>query len=183
MERVQWYRCRWHIEVFHMVLKSGCKVEDCRLGTAERLIRYLTLCSVIAWRLYWLTHMNRHYPDAPCIAVLAEHEWEGNVRELEHAIEHAVALASGEEIGVSDLPASVRGGGAPGGDAAAGGPASFKDAKEQVIERFEREFLSRALERHRGNVTRAAEEIGMYRQQLQSKVAKLGIDLESLRRS
>ena len=46
----------------------------------------------------------------------------------------------------------------------------------------ERDFLTRALERHRGNVTRAAEEIGMYRQQLQSKAAKLGIDLESLRR-
>ncbi len=35
VQRVCWYRCRWHIEVYHKVLKSGCKVEDCRLGTAD----------------------------------------------------------------------------------------------------------------------------------------------------
>ena len=75
VERVKWYRCRWHIEVYFKVLKSGCKVEDCRLGTADRLIRFLALKSIIAWRLYWLTHINRHCPDAPCITVLAEHEW------------------------------------------------------------------------------------------------------------
>jgi hypothetical protein len=76
VERVQWYRQRWPIEVFHKVLKSGCKVEDCRLGKGERLIPYLALSSIIAWRLYWLTHINRHFPDAPCITVLAEHEWQ-----------------------------------------------------------------------------------------------------------
>ncbi len=76
VERIKWYRCRWHIEVYFKVLKSGCKVEDCRLQTAKRLKRYLTLSCIIAWRLYWLTHINRHYPDAPCITVLAEHEWQ-----------------------------------------------------------------------------------------------------------
>jgi hypothetical protein len=76
VERVRWYRQRWPIEVFHKVLKSGCKVEDCRLGKGERLIPYLALSSIIAWRLYWLTHINRHFPDAPCITILAEHEWQ-----------------------------------------------------------------------------------------------------------
>ena len=76
VERVKWYRCRWHIEVYFKVLKSGCKVEDCRLQTAERLKRYLTLSSVIAWRLYWLTHINRHYPNAPCITILTQYEWQ-----------------------------------------------------------------------------------------------------------
>ena len=75
VERVIWYRCRWHIEVFFKVLKSGCKVENCRLGTADRLIRFLTLSSIVAWRLYWLTHINRQAPQAPCTTVLAEHEW------------------------------------------------------------------------------------------------------------
>jgi hypothetical protein len=75
VERVLWYRQRWPIEVFHKVLKSGCKVEDCRLGKGERLIPYLALSSIIAWRLYWLTHINRHFPDAPCITILADHEW------------------------------------------------------------------------------------------------------------
>jgi len=75
VERVEWYRVRWAIEIFHRVLKSGCKVEDCRLGTKDRLLPYLTLSSVIAWRMYWLTHVNRHEPDAPCSTILAEHEW------------------------------------------------------------------------------------------------------------
>lgn len=73
--RVKWYRCRWHIEVYFKVLKSACHVEDCRLSTADRLLRFITLNTVIAWRLYWLTHINRHAPEAPCVLVLAEHEW------------------------------------------------------------------------------------------------------------
>jgi hypothetical protein len=75
VERIKWYRCRWHIEVYFKVLKSGCRVEDCRLGTAERLKRFIALLSIIAWRLYWMTHINRHAPDAPCTTIMAKHEW------------------------------------------------------------------------------------------------------------
>jgi hypothetical protein len=70
------YRLRIYNEVWHKVLKSGCTVEDCRLETADRLICYLSLMSVIAWRLFWLTHIARHDPDAPCTAILADHEWQ-----------------------------------------------------------------------------------------------------------
>lgn len=76
VERVRWYRLRWTIEVFHKVLKSGCRVEDCRLDTAEKLTRYLTLKSVIAWRLFWMVQMNRAQPDAACTVILADHEWQ-----------------------------------------------------------------------------------------------------------
>jgi hypothetical protein len=76
MERIKWYRCRWHIEVYFKVLKSGCKVEDCRLQTADRLRCFLAMSIVIAWRLYWLVHINRCCPEAPCIVVLADHEWQ-----------------------------------------------------------------------------------------------------------
>lgn len=75
VEKIGWYRMRWHIENFHKVLKSGCRVEECRLETADRLKRYLTLFSVIAWRLYWLTHINRQVPEQPCTQVLMEAEW------------------------------------------------------------------------------------------------------------
>ena len=75
IERVSWYRKRMEIEAYHKVLKSGCAVEDCRLGKSERLKPYLTLCSIIAWRLFWMTKINREQPDALCTAVLAEHEW------------------------------------------------------------------------------------------------------------
>ena len=75
-ERVRWYRLRWQIEVFHRVLKSGCTVEECRLDQAEELKRYLTLKSVIAWRLYWMVQIARVQPEAACTIVLADHEWQ-----------------------------------------------------------------------------------------------------------
>jgi hypothetical protein len=76
VERVRWYRLRWHIEVFHKVLKSGCQVEDCRLDQADELCRYLTLKSVIAWRLFWMGQIARAQPEADCTVVLAEPEWQ-----------------------------------------------------------------------------------------------------------
>jgi DNA-binding NtrC family response regulator len=115
-------------------------------------------------------------------------EWKGNVRELEHAIEQAVVLASGAEIQVDDLPAPVRGGLAapsPAGVSTAApgdGPVSFKEAKQRVIESFERQFIIEALERHRGNISKAAEELGMYRQHLQLKLSEYGIDAETYRK-
>jgi Transposase Tn5 dimerisation domain len=45
------------------------------LEDAIRLKPYLTLMGIIAWRLFWLTHINRQTPDAPCTTILAEHEW------------------------------------------------------------------------------------------------------------
>ena len=113
-------------------------------------------------------------PLAPAaLRALCAHEWKGNVRELEHAIEQAIALASGAEIALDDLPPSVRAGA---GDATAEPPGSFKAAKQRVIERFERQVIGEALERHRGNVSKAAEDLGMYRQHLQLKLAEYGID-------
>lgn len=76
VERVRWYRVRWHIEVFHRVLKSGCKVEHCQLETADKLRRYLSLKSVIAWRLFWMVQVNRAHPEAVCTVVLSEPEWQ-----------------------------------------------------------------------------------------------------------
>ncbi len=73
---VKWYRCRWQIEVFHKVLKSGCGIEECRLQTDERLLPFIALKSVIAWRLHWMTYINRHEPEVSCTVILAEHEWQ-----------------------------------------------------------------------------------------------------------
>jgi len=83
-------------------------------------------------------------------------------------------------IEVADLPPAVRGG--PEDGAAPSDGSSFKDAKQQVIERFERRFILAALERHHGNVSKAAEEMGMYRQHLQLKLGEYGIDPERYRR-
>jgi hypothetical protein len=75
IEKVRWYCLRWRIEVFHKILKSGLKVETCRLQTADRLMRYLTLMSVIAWRIFWLTLLGRSHPDLPCSSLLGDEEW------------------------------------------------------------------------------------------------------------
>lgn len=71
---IQWYRVRWQIEIYHKVLKSGCRVEDCRLQSIEALVLYLTLFGIIAWRIYWFTHISRTNPKAPAQAVLAQSE-------------------------------------------------------------------------------------------------------------
>ncbi len=75
LERIDWYCQRWQIEVYHKILKSGCRVEASQLATAARLMRLIALYSIIAWRLFWLTHLYRHEPQAPCTTVLADHEW------------------------------------------------------------------------------------------------------------
>jgi len=74
-EKVRWYALRWRVEMYFKVLKSGFKVEDCRLATADRLIRYLTIMSVVAWRLFMITLMARTVPDTPCTEFLSDPEW------------------------------------------------------------------------------------------------------------
>lgn len=75
IEKVRWYCLRWRIEVFHKILKSGLRVEQCRLQTADRLIRYLTVMSIIAWKIYWITLIGRANPEWPCTSFLEDQEW------------------------------------------------------------------------------------------------------------
>jgi DNA-binding NtrC family response regulator len=102
--------------------------------------------------------------------------WRGNVRELRSAIEQALLLAGGDEIQIDDLfphqPAADR------VELPTAVPTSFREAKERMVLQFEREFLLRALQRHGGNITKTAEEIGMYRQNLQQKMKELGINAD-----
>ncbi len=60
-------------------------------------------------------------------------------------------------------------------------PGTLRDAKQQLIERFERRFITEALAWHQGNVSKAAEDMGMYRQHLQVKLTEYGIDAEAFR--
>ena len=55
-------------------------------------------------------------------------------------------------------------------------------ANERVVEAFERDFLRQALTRHGGNITKAAEEVGMYRQNFQQKMRELGLHAEDAAR-
>lgn len=75
MEIVGWYSLRWRIETWHKVIKSGLQVEECRLSTSERLIRYLTVMSIVAWRIFWVTMIARVAPNVSCRIFLTEFEW------------------------------------------------------------------------------------------------------------
>lgn len=76
IEKVHWYAQRWNVEVFHKILKSGCGVEKAQLGSADRLKRYITVKSLVAWRLFWLTRVQESEPDAPCDRILDSIEWQ-----------------------------------------------------------------------------------------------------------
>jgi hypothetical protein len=73
---VNYYVCRWGIEVWHKTLKSGCQIEARQLETAARLERCLTLYSVIAWRVLYATLLARAAPDLPCTVLLDPDEWQ-----------------------------------------------------------------------------------------------------------
>jgi hypothetical protein len=75
IERLRWYTLRWGIEVYHRVIKSGCRIEDRQLSDATRIESCLAIDLVVAWRIFWLTKQGRETPDVPCDVFLEEEEW------------------------------------------------------------------------------------------------------------
>ncbi len=122
--------------------------------------------------------------------------WKGNARSLKAAIDQAVILSSGAEITPADLfagsnpePSSDRDGDlaspivAPSADEAATAAQdgmTFREAKEKFVGDWERAFFIRALRATGGNISRAAERTGMYRQSFQQKMKELGITVAEL---
>jgi len=107
---------------------------------------------------------------------LTYYDWRGNVRELENAIEGGVILSDGKALTSHDLPVRIA------ADESNGAPESFpvsyRKAKQQLMDKFNRLFLKRLLSRHNGNVTRASEEAGMNRANFQRLMRKAGIKRE-----
>jgi len=69
------YSKRWNVELYFKSLKTGCTVEDCRLGEAGKLIKYISLMSVIAWRIFWINFVGREDPEESSEKVLVRNEW------------------------------------------------------------------------------------------------------------
>src|SRR2546429_297980 len=69
------YLRRWDIEVFHRVLKTGCRVEALQLKGHQAVLNCLVLYAIIAWRILYLMHLGRQCPELPCSAVFEEAEW------------------------------------------------------------------------------------------------------------
>ena len=63
---LDYYTFRWRIERFHFVLKSGCGYEKLQLDRLDTLEKALSLYSIVAWRLLYLTYLVRDAPDTPC---------------------------------------------------------------------------------------------------------------------
>jgi DNA-binding NtrC family response regulator len=93
---------------------------------------------------------------------LREHSWPGNVRELRHVVERAVLLAQGGSVTADDLDLRARAGGTPALD-------------DMTLEDAERWLIARALQRHDGNVTRAAESLGVSRSALYRRLQQFGM--------
>jgi DNA-binding NtrC family response regulator len=111
-------------------------------------------------------------------AALSEYPFPGNVRELEHALQHAVVLARGGELDLRHLPTEI--GGATAGAASALAPAAGKPAGgvrplHEAEREFEREYLARALAATGGRKAEAAALLGISRKNLWEKLKALGI--------
>ena len=115
--------------------------------------------------------------DTSAVQRLLNYAWPGNVRELEHAVTVAVSMADGTAIRGTDLKL---------------GPVSEDDdfdfaellqlplteAKTRLVESFERRAIEKSLEQNEGNISAAARQLGIHRQNLQQKMAQLGIRSE-----
>lgn len=100
-------------------------------------------------------------PDA--MKTLLAYEWPGNIRELEHTVERAVLLASGEVVEAGDL--NLR-------------PTATEETpalEEMELEEVERVLIQKALRRHGGNVTQAAEALGLSRSALYRRLQRYGL--------
>jgi Transposase DNA-binding len=82
VEKLQWYALRWKIELFHKILKSGCKAEESKLRTAERLVNLISIFCIVSWRIFWMTMLNRTAPSAPPNVALTANE----MRLLDHLV-------------------------------------------------------------------------------------------------
>lgn len=74
LEKIRWYSMRWKIETFHKILKSGCRAEQAKLRTAERLSRLLAVFCILSWRVFWMTMVQRTDPEIGAGAAVTEQE-------------------------------------------------------------------------------------------------------------
>jgi len=69
-QRVEWYRCRWIVEDSHLCLKTGCRIEERQVQSADRLTRLIGLFSPVAVRLVHLRAFSQQTPDLPASEVV-----------------------------------------------------------------------------------------------------------------
>ena len=129
-----------------------------------------------------LSPVKKISPEA--MRLLSAHHWQGNVRELENAIEHAVVFCRDDTMTPAELPFGRPNNGAPTEPAAAAGaePGNpglsdlpYKEAKERSLETFERSYFEGLLARTQGNVSEAARQAGLDRSNFRRAVKRAGV--------
>jgi len=100
--------------------------------------------------------------DSSCVQVLLDYPWPGNVRELDHTVERAVLMASGEQVRASDLGLPARVGEAP-------------RWEEMTLDEVERMMIEHAMTRAGGDVSAAAQALGLSRGSLYRRLEKYGL--------
>jgi DNA-binding NtrC family response regulator len=100
--------------------------------------------------------------DTSAMQQLLDHPWPGNIRELGHAVERAVLLASGETVRAADLALRT----------VSSATAKLEDLPLEDVERL---LIRKALDRHGGNVSQAAKALGLSRSALYRRIAAYGI--------
>ena len=76
MQLVDWYRARWEIELFFLILKEGCRIEALQLGEVARIETALALYMVVAWRITRLMRLGRSVPQLPADLLFDVDEWQ-----------------------------------------------------------------------------------------------------------
>jgi two-component system nitrogen regulation response regulator NtrX len=103
------------------------------------------------------------------LEILAKYSWPGNVRELKNLVERLAIMLEGEAIGSEDIPDAYNMENGLNAESAESQLFLFDSLKEARLA-FEREFIRRKLARHRRNVTKTAEAIGVNRSYLHRKL-------------
>ncbi len=116
--------------------------------------------------------------DNDVILLLEKYNWPGNVRELENVIERAVTLAKGDRITLNELPAEIN---TEDDSAITFDNLSLQEAKKKSIDELERKYLIYLLNKHKGHVTKIAEEAGMTRRNIHRLLNRHKIDPNSWR--
>jgi DNA-binding NtrC family response regulator len=100
--------------------------------------------------------------DSGAMQVLLAHPWPGNIRELDHAVERAVLMAQGEQLRAVDLGLRMT----------TGAAARLEDLPLEDVEKM---LIQKALSRYGGNVSRAAQALGLSRSALYRRIASYGL--------
>ena len=109
---------------------------------------------------------------ADALEAMIRYDWPGNVRELRTAVEHAVVLAKGEMVQLTNLPHSVQSRGVIQSERQLNQPIG----KGVTLEEAEKQLIIRTIKECRGNRTAAAKKIGISRRTLHRKLHRYGLE-------